>query len=556
MTCDPSQFMITFGNKIDDPSSKEYYRVTFISPTICSEKNTILCVSTPHSKNKCEFSFPFTLEDLWIGSISTPNDKDTQPLDSKINYKRFMYLASIEFEDSKISSFEYFVRIDNNVDNKYSRNPFKMSSKVYQYDQSEDKISFIALADHMYYEEKEKQYLSEKIKSQDYDLIIMMGDLAYELVDDNGLKADKYFTMMEPLFTKAPVIIVGGNHDLNDFGRFLNFRFRSPGTVSAEETVLFRVFVGPMSFLFFNFDLFYYNMPEVQNDYLIQLNSIKEEFKTRNTPFKIFVSHRPFYCINGMSNERCNLWAMITKSESLFSDMGINVVLSGHKHLYQRFQKQSMKSLWWYPMLQNSGKNITPKQSNTQKVKSKLDENILCLIVGAAGLIEHELYNSPQYSWLSYANINGEDQGFLRLVVSKTKVDGQYMLISKEVGHEMSVKDHFVYHSTGILDDVNPSTNNLKIHDKYQMYQSLFSNAKQNTDYFNNFKGEVAHEFYPHSNNLGFTYDSLNRPIQEDLGEDAHLQTTETQNSNEVNHQQQTEEKQLKISNKLFVQNP
>lgn len=60
-------------------------------------------------------------------------------------------------------------------------------------------------------------------------------------------------------------------------------------------------------------------------------------FNSMPHAFKVFVAHRPFYCINKFLNDRCNGFHMITKVEEKFADFGFHMVLTGHKHLYQSF---------------------------------------------------------------------------------------------------------------------------------------------------------------------------------------------------------------------------
>ena len=59
----------------------------------------------------------------------------------------------------------------------------------------------------------------------EYDLLIMLGDYAYDMDRDNGKFGDEYFKKMEVLFTKAPTILVAGNHDVVDNSRFFLTRF-------------------------------------------------------------------------------------------------------------------------------------------------------------------------------------------------------------------------------------------------------------------------------------------------------------------------------------------
>ena len=57
------------------------------------------------------------------------------------------------------------------------------------------------------------------------DLLIILGDLAYDIHDNFGLKGDQYFEKMQPIITKVPTLFIHGNHDMIDGGRLLSYRF-------------------------------------------------------------------------------------------------------------------------------------------------------------------------------------------------------------------------------------------------------------------------------------------------------------------------------------------
>ncbi len=75
----------------------------------------------------------------------------------------------------------------------------------------------------------------DSIKELDYDFLILLGDLGYDLHFDQGKKGDKYFEMIQPLTEKTPVFLVNGNHDMAVLGNILNFRYRMPGAVKKED---------------------------------------------------------------------------------------------------------------------------------------------------------------------------------------------------------------------------------------------------------------------------------------------------------------------------------
>ena len=63
-----------------------------------------------------------------------------------------------------------------------------------------------------------------------FDLYIHVGDLAYDINDQNGQNGDDYFNSLIPVVTKLPYLPIAGNHESLDDAAMFNFRFRLPGT--------------------------------------------------------------------------------------------------------------------------------------------------------------------------------------------------------------------------------------------------------------------------------------------------------------------------------------
>lgn len=68
--------------------------------------------------------------------------------------------------------------------------------------------------------------LVDYLKHKEYDLLILLGDYAYDMNDNNGKEGDDYFDQMEDILTKQPSIMVPGNHDFVDNFQFLNVRWQ------------------------------------------------------------------------------------------------------------------------------------------------------------------------------------------------------------------------------------------------------------------------------------------------------------------------------------------
>ncbi|KIH56224.1 Ser/Thr phosphatase family protein [Ancylostoma duodenale] len=58
-----------------------------------------------------------------------------------------------------------------------------------------------------------------------FDFVVHVGDIAYDLQDDDGKNGDKFMNQLEPLISRIPYMVVAGNHEYED-GIFPNFQQR------------------------------------------------------------------------------------------------------------------------------------------------------------------------------------------------------------------------------------------------------------------------------------------------------------------------------------------
>lgn len=58
-------------------------------------------------------------------------------------------------------------------------------------------------------------------KSGSYDAVLNVGDLAYDMRDDDGHRGDLYLNMVQPLAASLPFMTCPGNHEVHyDFSHY------------------------------------------------------------------------------------------------------------------------------------------------------------------------------------------------------------------------------------------------------------------------------------------------------------------------------------------------
>lgn len=118
-----------------------------------------------------------------------------------------------------------------------------------------------------------------------------------------------------------------GNHDAANWDKLMpyyNF-FTLPGN---ESYYSFRW--GPVSFFSIN---------SVNGDQNKQKEWLKSETNLSNAPFKIVFFHHPPYSSGGHGNNDFMQWD--------FKSMGLDVVFTGHDHVYNRIEKVDEKGLYY-----------------------------------------------------------------------------------------------------------------------------------------------------------------------------------------------------------------
>jgi predicted phosphodiesterase len=169
----------------------------------------------------------------------------------------------------------------------------------------------------------------------DYDLLLLLGDYSYDIYNDFGTRGDDYFDWMEPLMTRAPVILVPGNHENFDTSRMLNNRFIMPGTRHPDDNNLFALETQLIQVLGLNLDYLLMN-PDLTEDYTKQVKEQMADFDSRkNNRFSFYMTHRPFHSKKNY-NECELLVAKFGALEKVLLDSNLNVNLWGHVHRYER----------------------------------------------------------------------------------------------------------------------------------------------------------------------------------------------------------------------------
>jgi 3',5'-cyclic-AMP phosphodiesterase len=195
---------------------------------------------------------------------------------------------------------------------------------------------------HQYFDGELLDHAIEEIRSLGPDLVVVAGDLTSEGYQPQFRQAKRYLDELGDL----RMVIIPGNHDLMNVG-FLHFRdafgksesvARVPFGAGGEETGMFATVVAVNS-----------SKPDIAGGEVghVRYDWIRESFYEYPDDYRIFVLHHHLVSIPGTGRERNIVWDA-GDVLALLTELEVNLVLSGHKHVPNVWQFGEM-------LLVNSG---------------------------------------------------------------------------------------------------------------------------------------------------------------------------------------------------------
>ena len=185
------------------------------------------------------------------------------------------------------------------------------------------------------------EQLTQQLSQEDYDLLLIAGDLSYA----NGDQPiwDDWFALMSPIMEQRVTMTAPGNHEEKDFGgdAFKN-RFTHPGTLTSELS-------GgqpPNSFYSFDYNRVHFlvttagaligdgTLPEELANIEVDLANAALRRAAGQIDFIVVMQH--FTIWTDQDGRSPANPALVVLEENIFLRYGVDLVLVGHDHVYQR----------------------------------------------------------------------------------------------------------------------------------------------------------------------------------------------------------------------------
>ncbi|CAD6186683.1 unnamed protein product [Caenorhabditis auriculariae] len=183
--------------------------------------------------------------------------------------------------------------------------------------------------------------LVEAVKNAEFDLIIHLGDFAYDLGKENGSKGDAFMNALEPIMAEVPYMTIAGNHESEQ--NFLHYenRFTMPFNGFYQDNQFWSITIGVLHMIGISTEYYLTGRTyEVQTQY----EWLKNDLQTNRGKWNVVFMHRPLYC-SSKSPSGCNGEENTLPRdgkfgfpglEALFNNEGVDMVFWGHEHTYER----------------------------------------------------------------------------------------------------------------------------------------------------------------------------------------------------------------------------
>ncbi|CEF70596.1 Iron/zinc purple acid phosphatase-like protein [Strongyloides ratti] len=278
-------------------------------------------------------------------------------------------------------------------------------------------------------------------------MIIHVGDIAYNLQGKQGTIGDDFMRTIEPIAAHVPYMVINGNHefDCHGYSHYEN-RFEMPtGKYKTDHFYAFNV--GLVNFVALSseaYGFYIYNGPlsiKRQAQWLYVTLERNKMYKNKR-PWTISYLHRPLYCLQKTTEGECYEHESLTLRrgfkdipglEDYFFSYGVDLVFSGHEHGYQRNYPTYNRTVFKHPIhhYHNPAAPIyilSGAAGCTKCSKLPVLENIRNHPFAATRSLEY-----------GYTHVHVINYTHIRITQMNTQTDKivDQFWITKEIGHEM-----------------------------------------------------------------------------------------------------------------------
>ncbi|XP_067935187.1 acid phosphatase type 7-like isoform X2 [Watersipora subatra] len=238
--------------------------------------------------------------------------------------------------------------------------------------------------------------LQQEVVRNTIDVVLHVGDFAYDLDSDSGRVGDAFMRQIEPIAAYVPYMTSVGNHEHAQNFSHYRARFTMPGHT---DGMYYSYDVGRAHIVSLSTEVYYYGTKAEAAEQLRWLEADLTTLNRRKTPWLIVLGHRPMYCAVKDRSD-CNYASNPVREELefLLYKHGVDLAIWAHEHEYER-----MYPVYNYTVCNGSAE--APYKNPRAPVH---------LITGSAGCVER---HTPFRLKPPFVAINNGDYGYTKLRV-------------------------------------------------------------------------------------------------------------------------------------------
>ena len=184
-------------------------------------------------------------------------------------------------------------------------------------------------------------YIVQESLNYEYSSVFHIGDIAYDLGSEKGVVGEQFISSLHNMVSRLPYLTVPGDHEFFYTYEYYRHWFSMPKQdwPMVARRLWYSLDIGVMHFIILVTEDFITETSSMQE----QLKWLDKDLKEANinryrVPWIVVLSHRPLYCSVISLREDCAKKDSKARKnlEDVFFAGGVDLVISGHEHNYER----------------------------------------------------------------------------------------------------------------------------------------------------------------------------------------------------------------------------
>lgn len=265
-------------------------------------------------------------------------------------------------------------------------------------------------------------YLAADAASGAIDIVLHVGDIAYDLDSNNGGNGDAFVVAAQSYAAYVPEHVTVGNHEAEmegnaDFVQYIGRFNMMPGNATSDS--MYHSFnAGLTHVVMLSSEVYFYLSTHGLDLMPTQYAWLEDDLAGVNrsvTPWLLTMGHRPMYCSPDDDEDDCHQLLSVVRDgiagyyglEPLIYKYGVDIHIGGHEHNYE-FNRPVYQFMW--------NQSLTPEQALIDY------DRPIHILSGAAGCPENQDAWQTAGNPFSLVRLNVYGYGRLHVLNATTAV--------------------------------------------------------------------------------------------------------------------------------------